>query len=86
MQALRFAPVQNDPATLYLASELAGEGMAILMVEHDMDLVMSVCDDIHVLDFGRIIATGTPAEIRSNRRVQEAYLGSHVAEAQAGGH
>jgi branched-chain amino acid transport system ATP-binding protein len=46
------------------------------MVEHDMDLVMSVCDEIHVLDFGQIIATGTPAEIRANTRVQEAYLGA----------
>jgi branched-chain amino acid transport system ATP-binding protein len=45
------------------------------MVEHDMDLVMTVCDEIHVLDFGHIIASGTPAEIRANRRVQEAYLG-----------
>ena len=58
-----------------LLQELAGEGRGILMVEHDMDLVMSVCDEIHVLDFGRIIANGTPAEVRANSRVQEAYLG-----------
>ncbi len=58
-----------------LLRSLAAEGMAILMVEHDMDLVMSVCDEIHVLDFGQIIASGTPAEIRVNRKVQEAYLG-----------
>ena len=45
------------------------------MVEHDMDLVMGVCDEIHVLDFGSIIATGTPAEIRENSAVQKAYLG-----------
>lgn len=54
---------------------LAKEGRTILMVEHDMDLVMSVCDDIHVLDFGSIIAHGTPAEIRVNPVVQKAYLG-----------
>ncbi len=59
-----------------LLRELARDGRGVLMVEHDMDLVMSVCDEIHVLDFGQIIATGTPAEIRANTRVQEAYLGA----------
>jgi branched-chain amino acid transport system ATP-binding protein len=58
-----------------LLRELAGEGTAILVVEHDMDLVMGVCDEIHVLDFGRIIASGTPAEVRSDVAVQRAYLG-----------
>jgi branched-chain amino acid transport system ATP-binding protein len=58
-----------------LLKELAGEGIAILIVEHDMDLVMSVCDDIHVLDFGRIIASGTPAKVRGDVAVQRAYLG-----------
>src|SRR5690606_30631594 len=59
-----------------LLRELAGEGRSVLMVEHDMDLVMTVCDEIHVLDFGHIIASGTPGEIRASRRVQEAYLGA----------
>lgn len=59
----------------FLLSELAGEGRTVLMVEHDMDLVMNVCDTIHVLDFGEIIAQGTPAEIRNDPAVQKAYLG-----------
>ncbi len=61
-------------AELLLA--LIGDGLAILMVEHDVPLVMEVCKDITVLDFGRIIATGTPAEIQANQTVLDAYLGS----------
>jgi branched-chain amino acid transport system ATP-binding protein len=45
------------------------------MVEHDMDLVMKVCDEIHVLDFGQVIASGSPQEVRTDRAVQQAYLG-----------
>lgn len=55
---------------------LAREGMAILLVEHDIPVVMKTCHTINVLDFGRIIAAGTPEEIRSNRLVIDAYLGS----------
>ena len=58
-----------------LLQELAGSGVAILMVEHDMDLVMTVCHELHVLDFGQIIASGSPATVRADRKVQEAYLG-----------
>ena len=60
----------------HLLQQLAAEGTAIVMVEHDMPLVFSVCDWIHVLEFGRIIAAGTPAEIRADTKVQAAYLGS----------
>ena len=59
-----------------LLRDLASEGRAILMVEHDMDLVMAVCDTIHVLDFGSIIASGDPVAIRRDPAVQKAYLGS----------
>ncbi|MBX6390175.1 MAG: ATP-binding cassette domain-containing protein [Frankia sp.] len=51
-------------------------GVTILMVEHDMSLVLTLCDEIHVLNFGKAIAHGTPAEIRANPLVAEAYLGS----------
>jgi branched-chain amino acid transport system ATP-binding protein len=59
-----------------LLIELARDGMAILLVEHDVQLVMKVCDNIHVLDFGAILAVGTPDEIQKDERVLEAYLGA----------
>lgn len=59
-----------------LLKKLAAEGITVFLVEHDMALVMSVCEIIHVLDFGNIIARGTPSEIQNNSAVLEAYLGS----------
>ncbi len=61
-----------------LLSQLAGEGLGVLLVEHDMPFVMEVCDRINVLDFGKVIAKGTPAEIQGNPEVQRAYLGTNV--------
>jgi ABC-type branched-subunit amino acid transport system ATPase component len=58
-----------------LLLELAESGLAILLVEHDMGLVMSACHHIHVLDFGQIIAYGTPTEVQANPLVRAAYLG-----------
>jgi len=63
-----------------LLIELAQGGMAILLVEHDVDLVMRICDRIHVLDFGKIICVGGTADVQADPAVQAAYLGADVEE------
>jgi branched-chain amino acid transport system ATP-binding protein len=55
---------------------LASEGMAVLLVEHDMSLVMSICDEVTVLHYGEIITTGDPATVQADPAVQAAYLGT----------
>ena len=59
-----------------LLRELTGEGLGVLLVEHDMSLVMRVCDSIYVLDLGMIIAQGTPEYIQHDPQVLQAYLGA----------
>jgi branched-chain amino acid transport system ATP-binding protein len=54
-------------------------GKTLLVVEHDMNVVFTLCDQISVLVYGEIIASGKPEEVRANRAVQEAYLGEEVA-------
>jgi branched-chain amino acid transport system ATP-binding protein len=66
----------TESATLgELLLDLARGGMAVLLVEHDMDLLMKVSDTVTVLDAGTVIAEGTPAEVRGNDAVRAAYLG-----------
>jgi branched-chain amino acid transport system ATP-binding protein len=62
-----------------LLLRLQGRGLSILLIEHDMAFVMNLCHQLYVLDFGALIAEGTPADIRRNPVVLDAYLGSETA-------
>nr|WP_197288113.1 ABC transporter ATP-binding protein [Nocardia sp. NRRL S-836] len=66
---------QETDAFGELLRELSAEGRAVVLVEHDMDLVMGYCDRVHVLNLGRLLTSGTPDEVRAHAGVREAYLG-----------
>ncbi|MDI9442245.1 MAG: ABC transporter ATP-binding protein [Firmicutes bacterium] len=71
---------QETTALLELIRRLRDElQITILLIEHDMKLVMNLCEKLFVLDYGHLIATGDPKSIQSNRRVVEAYLGGNLA-------
>ena len=59
-----------------LLIDVAAEGTAVLLVEHDVELVMRVCTTVTVLDFGQVLSQGTPAQVQADPRVQAAYLGT----------
>ena len=68
-----------------LLTSVAAEGRAVVLVEHDTDLVLRVCTTVHVLDFGEVIASGSPEAIRHDPVVQRAYLGQVTPPGQPGG-
>ena len=68
--------VQPSCAKVLLQSLRDEEGMTVLIVEHDMELVMGCADYLFVLNFGKLLAQGTPAQVRSNPEVIDAYLGT----------
>lgn len=73
-------------ALMQLIRELGRENLAVLVIEHDMEFVMSVADRVHVLNFGATLRVGTPDEVQNDQAVIDAYLGvAHVDEAVDGG-
>ena len=61
--------------------KIKSQGVGILLIEHHMDMLMEVSEEITVLDFGKVIATGTPATVQANPAVVKAYLGTEAVPA-----
>jgi branched-chain amino acid transport system ATP-binding protein len=77
--------VESDELLALLRSLPEAFGCALLIVEHDMRLMTRLCPRLQVLDYGRTIGIGSPAEMRADRRVLEAYLGAEEAARDAEG-
>ena len=74
-------PVETAELTELIAKIRKDYDLSILLIDHDMSLVMNICERIYVLDYGVVIADGVPDEIKSNKRVIKAYLGEEVENA-----
>jgi branched-chain amino acid transport system permease protein len=70
---LRF---QEKNELAQVIKNLKAEGVSVLLVEHDMDLVMKICDSLVVMEFGNVLVEGSPVEIQNNPQVRAAYLGT----------
>ena len=71
---------ESEALQLQLETICARHDLTLMVVEHDMQFIGALCEDVIVLDFGRKIAEGTPEEIRRNPLVRETYLGAPAAE------
>ncbi len=74
-------PAESAQLTDTIAKLRSDFDLTILLIEHDMSVVMKICERIYVMDYGKVIAQGTPGEIKTNKRVIEAYLGEDAANA-----